>query len=213
MSEELGQLIPLPISYITDPVQKADYEALEKAGDKAALLAKFKWWSLIDLIQEYGQGFVAKLNTKNFLKYKLDLSAEELKNNPMLEMNINRIIVPELAKINQAVLDEERDLKMDAANQASKNVMDIASARPRMPMAMGGKKKWGKGGADGEPAYSVANLEKVCLDNLSKVPFRSDQRIFVTDGVVRLPQGGGKTRKGKGKKRGTKAKKTHRRRK
>jgi len=54
----LGPLIPLPKKYIKNPERIKEYESLEK--DPVALLAKFKWWSMHDLMSEYHDGLLPK---------------------------------------------------------------------------------------------------------------------------------------------------------
>ena len=229
MALTLGPLIPIPKECLKDqPALLAEYESLEK--DPAALLAKFKWWSLHDLMTIYHDGLMPKENNANYLNFSVDFSSDELERakltDPTLGVNIDRALTPGLQKITTAVQQEMMNIQKSDANTLNQNAL----SRGMMPRAYGGKskkdkkdKKKLKGGdffnsaapmqqapmqqapmqaQPQEPIYSAENIEKECLNDLKTLVLTSKSRIFITDGV--LPKktfGGRKTRR---RKRGTK---------
>jgi hypothetical protein len=208
----LGPLIPIPKKLIKDPARIAEYESLEK--DPVALLAKFKWWSLHDLMTEFHDGLMPKENNANYLKFEIDLSADELKRStitdPSLKSNVDRAMTPGLQNIATATQALITDIKVQGANQMAQNV--TGALRPQVIQAapIAAPVVPGAPVVAGEPAevidpipYSAANLEKECLKDLLGLVLTSKERIFVTDGVLpSSPQLGGlikmrKTRKGR----------------
>ena len=136
----LGPLIPLPKKYIKNPERIKEYESLE--NDPVALLAKFKWWSLHDLMSEYHDGLLPKENNANFLKFSVDFSADELlrsnTTDPTIKTNIDRALLPGLQKITSQIQSEMNQIKIDDANRMSQNVTGALTRTA--PPAFGGKK-------------------------------------------------------------------------
>ena len=136
----LGPLIPLPKKYIKDPDRIKEYESLE--NDPVALLDKFKWWSLHDLMSEYHDGLLPKENNANFLKFSVDFSAEELDRSnttdPTIKTNIDRALLPGLQKITTGIESEINQIKINDANRMSQNVTGALTRTA--PPAFGGKR-------------------------------------------------------------------------
>ena len=140
MALTLGPLIPIPKECLKDqPALLAEYESLEK--DPAALLAKFKWWSLHDLMTIYHDGLMPKENNANYLNFSVDFSSDELERakltDPTLGVNIDRALTPGLQKITTAVQQEMMNIQKSDANTLNQNAL----SRGMMPRAYGGKSK------------------------------------------------------------------------
>ena len=214
MATALGPLIPIPKELIKDqPALLAEYESLEK--DPVALLAKFRWWSLHDLMAIYHDGLIPKENSANYLNFSVDFSSEELERakltDPTLGTSLDAALRP-LQQITTAVQQEIMNIQRADANTLNQNAL----ARSRAPPAYGGKSKKDKKKLKGgdffnsaapmqqapmqqgpmqqapmqqaqpqEPIYSAQNIEKECMKDLATLALTSKSRIFVTDG--RLP--------------------------
>ena len=140
MATALGPLIPIPKELIKDqPALLAEYESLEK--DPVALLAKFRWWSLHDLMAIYHDGLIPKENSANYLNFSVDFSSEELERakltDPTLGINLDRALTPGLQQITTAVQQEIMNIQRADANTLNQNAL----ARSRAPPAYGGKSK------------------------------------------------------------------------
>ena len=140
MATALGPLIPIPKELIKDqPALLAEYESLEK--DPVALLAKFRWWSLHDLMTIYHSGLIPKENTANYLNFSVDFSSEELERakltDPTLGTNLDRALTPGLQQITTAVQQEMMNIQRADANTLNRNAL----ARTMPPPAYGGKSK------------------------------------------------------------------------
>ena len=231
MALTLGPLIPIPKECLKDqPALLAEYESLEK--DPVALLAKFKWWSLHDLMTIYHDGLMPKENNANYLNFSVDFSSDELERakltDPTLGVNIDRALTPGLQKITTAVQQEMMNIQKSDANTLNRNAL----SRGMMPPAYGGKSKKDKKKLKGgdffnsaapmqqapmqqvpmqqapmqaqpqEPIYSAENIEKECLNDLKTLVLTSKSRVFITDGVLPKKTFGG--RKTRRRKRGTK---------
>ena len=124
----LGPLIPIPKDLLTNPQQIAEYEEAEKLGP-AAVLAKFKWWSMHDLMTKYHEGLMPKENNANFLKFAVDFSSDELNRakttDPSLPGNIDMIMTPGLQKKSNEIQNIITSMREQNANQ---NVQNISGA-------------------------------------------------------------------------------------
>jgi hypothetical protein len=197
----LQTLIPLPKKYIKDPVRIKEYEALEK--DPAALLAKFKWWSLHDLMLEYHDGLVPKENNANFLKFAIDLSSEELNRAKITDPNrlnqIQTLMTPGLKSIETATDQMIMQKQIDASQQLQSTTMNALARIPGQPMPAPGMPTSAPGMMapgmaapsadevlieDKTKPYAAVNLEKECFKDLLTIALTSKARIFVTDGVL-----------------------------
>jgi hypothetical protein len=139
MASALGPLIPIPKELIKDePALLAEYESLEK--DPVALLAKFRWWSLHDLMTIYHSGLIPKENSANYLNFSVDFSSEEMERakltDPTLGKNLDAALRP-LQQITMAVQQEMMNIQRADANTLNQNAL----ARSRAPPAYGGKSK------------------------------------------------------------------------
>ena len=199
----LGALIPLPKKYLKDPVRIKEYEALEK--DPATLLAKFKWWSLHDLMTEYHDGLMPKENNANFLKFSIDLSADELKRAKITDPNrlnqIQTLMTPGLKAIETATDQMIMQKQIDATQQLQSSTMNALARAPGQPLtppvtppgvvapgvvapgvvAPGADEVLVE---DKLKPYAAVNLEKECFKDLLSIALTSKARIFVTDGVL-----------------------------
>jgi len=201
----LQALIPLPKKYLKDPVRIKEYEALEK--DPAALLAKFKWWSLHDLMLEYHDGLIPKENNANYLKFSIDLSSEELKRskitNPNMVNQIQTLMMPGLKSIETKTDQQVMERQLQTSQQLQSSTMNALIRVPGQPIPAPGMPAPAPGMAapgmavdatapsadevlveDPTKPYAAVNLEKECFKDLLTIALTSKARIFVTDGVL-----------------------------
>ena len=157
----LGALIPLPKKYLKDPVRIKEYEALEK--DPATLLAKFKWWSLHDLMTEYHDGLMPKENNANFLKFSIDLSADELKRAKITDPNrlnqIQTLMTPGLKAIETATDQMIMQKQIDATQQLQSSTMNALARAPGQPLTPPVK----KGQKLGELVIRIDELDPIVM--------------------------------------------------
>ena len=165
----------------------AEYEAMT---DEQKKVRGGLWWSMHDIVEVFG-GFIKEENDANYFNYVIDLSSPEIAEAKMVDSalvaEIQKDLDTNFTPLSQQIQTEFQTQQLSAASSQQAAVLNVAAAsRPMAFPAQPGTPGVAQpmqvglpGAVQGEPAYSVKNLEAACLRNISRIPITSKSRIFV----------------------------------
>ena len=147
------------------------------------------WWSMHDIIEEFG-GFVKQENDANYFNYIVDFSSKEMVEaklvDPDMVNTINTLMTNNFNNLSNQIQTAMDTKDIQAATNLANTAANVAANRPQfgvnnnnnMPMPALNQTGAPMNGAP-EPIYSARNLQTECLKNVALLPITSKSRVFV----------------------------------